>query len=168
MQHMQPIKHETLLMMIRKMVQLAGLVLLGTMSVSAFKVSVQTPKVTVKQGSPFTVICTADNRYRSCTFRKGGKICEIEWNLYSSHVTMGQCDDFAGRVKFRGDYNSHECGLEIVNADIEDDGDWSCEFESNVLSFRQGTISSENFTVDVVIPTSASTRSMIKIGRAHV
>ena len=30
---------------------------------------------------------------------------------------------------FQGDYNNYECGLEISDADAEDNGDWTCEFE---------------------------------------
>ena len=85
------------------------------MSVSAFRVkSVSPSQVKVKQGGSFTVMCTTDNWYEFCTFRKGSKSCNIVWKLDPHNVTMGECGDFAGRVEFRGDYNKYECGLEMM------------------------------------------------------
>ena len=36
-----------------------------------------------------------------CTFKTNDKICEIEWKYDPYNVTMGQCEDFSGRVEFR-------------------------------------------------------------------
>ena len=45
-------------------------------------------------------------------------------------MTFGECDDFSGRVKFNGDFNQNECGVEIFGARLEDAGDWTCQLES--------------------------------------
>ena len=90
-----------------------SLLLLGT-SVSAFKVKSANPSVIkVKEGHSFKVICTTDIWWEFCTFRKGDKSCDIVWKRDPYNVTMGECDDFAGRVEFRGSYDDYECGLEI-------------------------------------------------------
>merc|ERR1711934_310778 len=67
---------------------------------------------------------------------------------------MGECDDFAGRVEFRGSYNSYECGLEISEAEAADDGEWSCDIESYVKSEKRGDgeMASKKFSVSVEIP----------------
>ena len=39
--------------------------------------------------------------FQFCTFRKGDKSCDIVWKRDPYNVTMGECDDFAGRVEFR-------------------------------------------------------------------
>ena len=38
----------------------------------------------------------------------------------------------------QGSYNNYECGLAISDAEAEDDGDWSCEFESYVRNGKRG------------------------------
>ena len=39
--------------------------------------------------------------FQFCTFRRGGKSCDIVWKRDPYNVTMGECGDFAGRVEFR-------------------------------------------------------------------
>ena len=95
-----------------------------------------------------------------CTFKHAEKMCEIEWKRTPYNVTMGQCNDYEGRVEFKvrifgnnllwscilyfwlkswlyafvlqGDYNNYECGLTVAAATPEDDGEWECDFESYV------------------------------------
>ena len=38
----------------------------------------------------------------------------------------------------QGDYNQYECGLTISEARAEDDGEWTCEFESYVKNGKRG------------------------------
>ena len=38
----------------------------------------------------------------------------------------------------QGNYNNHECGLEIAAAQAEDDGDWACEVESYLKNGQRG------------------------------
>ena len=103
---------------------LSLILLLGT-SATAFRVKNASPSVVkVDQGNPFKVICKTDDWYEFCTFRRGDKFCNIDWN-YGTVVTMGECDDFRGRVDFRGDYDKYECGLEISRASLADTGEWS-------------------------------------------
>ena len=39
---------------------------------------------------------------------------------------------------FQGTYKSYECGIEVSNADAEDDGEWTCEIESWVKRGKRG------------------------------
>ena len=42
--------------------------------------------------------------FQWCTFRRGERSCEVVYRYekkYNYNVTMGQCDDFAGRVEFK-------------------------------------------------------------------
>ena len=42
--------------------------------------------------------------FQWCTFRKGDRSCEVVYRYekkYNYNVTMGQCEDFAGRVEFK-------------------------------------------------------------------
>ena len=55
-----------------------------------------------------------------------------------NNVTFGECDDFSGRVKFNGDYNQNECGVEISGARLEDAGDWTCQLESYSFGGQRG------------------------------
>ena len=36
-----------------------------------------------------------------CTFKHADTMCEIEWKRTPYNVTMGQCDDYEGRVEFK-------------------------------------------------------------------
>ena len=40
-------------------------------------------------GNPFKVICKTDDWYEFCTFRRGDKFCNIDWN-YGTVVTIDQ------------------------------------------------------------------------------
>ena len=137
-----------------------SLLLLGT-SASAFTVkSVNPGVIKVEKGHSFKVICTADNWWEFCTFRKGDKSCNIDWRKDPNYnVTMAECDDFPGRVEFRGSYNNYECGLEISSAELADNGDWSCHMESYVKYGRRGDgrQDSKKFTVSVENPTTTTT-----------
>merc|ERR1711936_1272200 len=135
-----------------------SLLLVG--AVSAFRVKKVSPtEVRVKEGHPFKVICTTDNWYEWCTFKTNDKICEIEWKSDLYNVTMGQCEDYSGRVEFRGDYNQYECGLKISKARTEDAGEWSCELESFVKGGRRGDgyKAKKTFNVIVDVPTTTTT-----------
>ena len=136
-----------------------SLLLLGT-SASAFEVKSVNPSIIrVEKGHSFEVICTADNWWEFCTFRKGYKSCNIDWKKDPNYnVTMGECDDFAGRVEFRGSYLNFECGLKISGAELSDDGDWSCDIESYVkYGLRgDGRMDSKKFTVYVENPTTTT------------
>ena len=39
---------------------------------------------------------------------------------------------------FQGTYKNYECGIEVSNADAEDDGEWTCEIESWVKRGKRG------------------------------
>ena len=45
----------------------------------------------------------------------------------------------------QGRYDRYECGLEITDAQAEDQGDWSCEMETYVKGGRKG----DGFTAKV-------------------
>merc|ERR1719328_102930 len=81
------------------------------------------------------------------------------WKREPYNVTMGECSDFAGRVEFRGSYDSYECGLEISEAEAADDGEWSCDIESYVKYGKRGDgkMASKKFSVSVEIPTTTTT-----------
>ena len=81
------------------------LLLLGT-SALAFSVNPSTRGIKVEKGHSFKVICTADSYWEYCTFRKGDKSCDFVWKKGPYNVTMGECNDFAERIEFRGSYDS--------------------------------------------------------------
>merc|ERR550517_2319751 len=84
---------------------------------------------------------------------------EIEWKRTPYNVTMGQCDDYEGRVEFKGDYNQYECGLTVAAATAEDDGEWECYFESYVKGGSRGSgyKAADKFKVFVELPTTTTT-----------
>merc|ERR1712107_435459 len=132
---------------------------------SACKVAkVQPKEIHVKLGQPFGFICTADSKYKWCTLKhENGRMCEFEWRrtyrFKEYNVSMNQCDDFQGRVQFKGNYSKHECGLTVAAATAEDDGVWGCRIDSYVKRGRRGDgyISVNNITVFVEIPTTTAT-----------
>ena len=135
------------------------LLLLGT-SALAFELKSVNPNVLrVEEGHSFKVICTTDNWWEYCTFRKGDKSCDFVWKKGPYNVTIGECDDFAERFEFRGSYDNYECGLEILEAEEADDGEWSCEMESYVKGGLKGDgwTDSKKFTVSVENPTTITT-----------
>ena len=71
-------------------------------------------------------------------------------------MTKGECDDFAGRVEFRGSHDKYECGLEISSAELADDGEWSCEI---TMKADDGEIRKPKakFTVSVEKSTTTET-----------
>merc|ERR1719400_1163058 len=86
-------------------------------------------------------------------------MCEIVWKRTLYNVTIGQCDDYEGRVEFKGDFNQHECGLTVAAATAEDNGEWECDFESYVKGGRRGDgyKAADKFKVVVELPTTTST-----------
>ena len=72
-------------------------------------------------------------------------------------MIKGECDDFAGRVEFRGSHEKHECGFEISTAELTDDGEWSCEI--TMKDYRDGEMvkASAKFTVSVEKSTTTTT-----------
>ena len=54
---------------------------------------------------------------------------------------MQKCSPiFKDRMKYIGNYNSHECKIELFNVTKADEGTWNCKMESYVLGLTRGNI----------------------------
>ena len=65
------------------------------------------------------------------------QFCDFEWVSSRSGVQMIGCDFPEGKVEFKGDYGSHECGLLIHDLGAKDRGTWMCEVEKYYSGFSR-------------------------------
>ena len=53
------------------------------------------------------------------------------------------------RVNFIGNYDDHECKIEITNISSDDNGTWTCEMEAYVFGENSGRKTEKNIEVVV-------------------
>ena len=53
-------------------------------------------------------------------------------------------------ARFKGNYEGHECLIEVENVRPEDAGQWKCEMESYVWGIGRGTVKKRAIEVAVV------------------
>ena len=76
-------------------------------STNGFKLKETRPQnATVEEGGTIELYCAVDDWWEWCTFRRGdAAICDFEWRKDVANVTVADCDAFAGRYEYFGDYN---------------------------------------------------------------
>ena len=61
------------------------------------------------------------------------------------------------RVKYVGNYDAHECEIEVSNVSSDDSGVWSCDVESYVLGATSGYRVQKELTLTVKSPPTTTT-----------
>merc|ERR1712080_102553 len=72
------------------------------------------------------------------------------------------CTRLHARAKYVGNYDNHECEIEITNVSAEDSGVWSCDVESYVFGATSGYKVKKELTL-LVKPVPTSTTSTINV-----
>ena len=91
-------------------------------------------------------------QYEYCHWAHNGRLCEYEWKRSASAVKKQDCaGDLKSRVKFIGDYEKHECAIQLENVTKEDEGVWQCDIESYVWGGSKGSGNKAVSSMDVVI-----------------
>ena len=72
-------------------------------------------------------------RFEYCYWKHSDRMCAFEWKRASGAVEKQACAGFKDRINYVGDYNQHECKIELTNVNSYDNGSWICEIESYVL-----------------------------------
>ena len=106
---------------------------------------------TINLGDTVTLKCVASEWYEYCSWTHNNQICKFEWKRSFSGVRIQDCDDdLKERMQFLGNYNDHECLIELSNVSLSDTGEWVCALESYVWGPISGTIdrATLNLTVD--------------------
>jgi len=138
-------------------VMLVAFVVLG--EVNGFMISLVQPEyIALNPGGSFTLTCGTDSHYEHCDWKHpgGSKVCNFEWKRNVGSVQMMECDGLIDRVSFAGDYNQHQCGITVTNAQMEDTGIWTCEVEQYVWGdWSRGTTVAATMNVSVVLSTTA-------------
>ena len=95
---------------------------------------------TLKVGDTVTLKCVASEWYEYCSWKHENQICTFEWKRSFSEVRKQDCDgDMKERIQFLGNYNDHECLIELSNVSLSDAGEWMCELESYLWGPISGT-----------------------------
>ena len=62
--------------------------------------------------------------FEYCYWRHNDQLCEFEWKRAHWDVKKGSCKELTGRVKYVGNYERHECKMELSNVTQDDHGTW--------------------------------------------
>merc|ERR1711963_123333 len=156
----------------RTMIQISRLpvFLLVSVSVTGFNVEISSDQLTVIEGDQFYLGCQASSSYEFCRVTSpDGRFCDFEWKRSEWNITLGKCSDLEDRVEFVGNYEEHQCAVNIKDAVNEDQGVWTCALESYVLGGSRGSgyLRIGEFEVGVEIPTTTTTsKSTSPLGRS--
>ncbi len=124
----------------------------------AFRVWNHSPKNIsyLAQGDDITLSCSSDNWWKWCTFKhaESGKVCDFQWKFEPYNVTVLDCDDFAGRFEFVGDYNNYNCAVKLTGMTGQEAGKWRCEMEEFWKGLQRGAgdIDTVEFEIEVEVP----------------
>ena len=84
--------------------------------------------------------CASSDWYEFCSWKHDSKVCKFEWKRRFGGVRKQECDaSFHDRIRFLGNYNKHECQVELSNLTLSDAGKWTCELQSYVLGPISGS-----------------------------
>ena len=98
-----------------------------------------------------------DGYFEYCDWHHDDKICKFEWKRWHWAVKKQACPNLRNRVKFVGDYDSHECKVELKNVQLSDAGNWTCKVEAYGF-FTRGDIVSKEINLRVIdIDVTATT-----------
>ena len=107
-------------------------------------------------GSTVTLSCQSDSYFEYCIWRHKDGVCNFEWKSKHNAVKMQTCTVLSTRVRFVGNYDSHECKIQLINAQMSDSGKWKCEMESYVWGLTRGYIKKDYLDLQIVPATEKS------------
>ena len=85
--------------------------------------------------------CVSSDWYEFCSWKHDSKVCKFEWKRRFGGVRKQDCDiSFNDRIRFLGNYNKHECQVELSNLTLSDAGKWTCELQSYVFGPISGSL----------------------------
>ena len=129
------------------------------MPTCGFRLDYTNSAVSARVGDSFLLSCNTDAYYEFCLFKSpNGQMCDYEWKRGVWNLTQVYCPSLEDRVTFVGTYDNFECSIMVNDANIEDDGVWSCEVESYVLGGGRGSgwIVQGNLSVKIESPTTTT------------
>ena len=88
-------------------------------------------------------------RYEYCYWKNNGRNCDFEWKRKAWNITKTSCIGLNSRVNFIGNYDDHECKIEITNISSDDNGTWTCEMEAYVFGENSGGKTEKNIELVV-------------------
>ena len=71
-------------------------------------------------------------------------------NFAAWEIIMLMFPPLPSRIKFTGNYEGHECRIELTGVTAEDAGEWSCEMEKYVWGSIRGTSEKRKVFLTVV------------------
>ena len=76
---------------------------------------------------------------------------------------LADCNDYKGRMKWSGNYDSYICSITISNAQPEDAGVWKCEIEKYNGGKYRGIdqIINAHFNIEINVTSPTTTTSSI-------
>ena len=131
----------------------------STLMAFEIKESYIKPMEAIEVGSTVRLSCKSDSHYEYCVWRHRNRVCNFEWKKSHGAVKKQTCTELDNRAIFKGDYNSHECAIDLTNVQLSDNGEWSCEMESYVWGIVRGYTHKKSLNLRVVkeITTPATT-----------
>ena len=102
------------------------------------------------ESSSVILKCVSSDWYEFCSWKHNSKVCKFEWKRRFGGVRKQDCDiSFNDRIRFLGNYNKHECSIELSNLTLSDAGKWTCELQSYVLGPISG--SSDKASIHLIL-----------------
>jgi hypothetical protein len=108
------------------------------------------PMEAIEVGNTVRLSCKSDGHYEYCVWRYRNRVCNFEWKKSHGAVKKQTCTELDNRAIFRGDYNGHECAIDLTNVQLSDNGEWSCEMESYVWGIVRGYTHKKSLNLRVV------------------
>ena len=90
------------------------------------------------------------SRFEYCKWKHQGEICMFEWKRSHDKVLKQDCGSFSNRMKYVGNYNNHECAIEIKAVTGMDEGLWTCTLESYVYGVTRGSEASGTVELQIL------------------
>ena len=94
--------------------------------------------------------------FEYCDWIHNGQICQFEWKRATDSVQKQACNGLDPRVTYTGNYDNHECEIEISKVSAEDNGTWTCDIESYVWGPGRGYKVQKNLVVAVKQPSGTN------------
>ena len=113
--------------------------------------------VQLELGEEFIVSCNAGAPYQYCKFvSPSGQYCNFYWGGVGLSKSKQFCVGLKEKVIFVGSQEDYECALLIRGAEIEDNGQWTCEVgsppgRSGERQLRWSQTGELNININVVI-----------------